>query len=409
MIHSCHASARVGLALAGGGPAGSIYEIGAVRALDEALDGLDFNNLPIYVGVSAGAFITSTLVNGLTTAQLCRAIVKHEPGEHPFVPENFLTPAIGHYARSGARLPRLLVEAIQDVIRHPTDLSLIESLTRLSRALPVGIFDNEPIRSYLHTIFSRPGRSDDFRTLRQKLILVATDLDSGRAVRFGEPPFDHVPISKAVQASTALPGLYPPVEIDGRHYVDGVLLKTMHASVALDEGADLVLCVNPIVPVDTIRSVELGVMKRGRLADRGLPAVLSQTFRTIIHSRIGIGLAAYERKYSDRDVLVFEPGRDDYKMFFSNIFSFAKRKAVVEHAYRSTRLKLWRNRHRLGPLLDRHGIALRTDVLEDPDPDLWASVGLDQKRRRSHLPVTERLDETLRQIEVLLRQNTTGA
>jgi len=408
MIHSCHATSRVGLALAGGGPAGSIYEIGAVRALDEALDGVDFNNIPISIGVSAGAFITSTLVNGLTTAQLCRAIVKPEPGEHPFVPENFLTPAVGHFARSGARLPGLLLELIKDAIRHPTDLSLVETLNRLSRAIPVGLFDNEPIRAYLHTIFSRPGRTDDFRKLRRKLILVATDLDSGRAVRFGEPPFDHVPISTAVQASTALPGLYPPVEIDGRHYVDGVLLKTMHASVALDEGADLVLCVNPIVPVDTIRSVELGVMKRGRLADRGLPAVLSQTFRTVIHSRIGIGLASYERKYADRDVLVFEPGRDDYKMFFSNIFSFANRKAVVEHAYRSTRLKLWRNRHRLGPLLDRHGIALRTDVLEDPDADLWASVGLDQKRQRNLLPVTQRLDETLRQIEVLIGQTTHG-
>jgi len=406
MIHSCHATSRVGLALAGGGPAGSIYEIGAVRALDEALDGVDFNNIPISIGVSAGAFITSTLVNGLTTAQLCRAIVKPEPGEHPFVPENFLTPAVGHFARSGARLPGLLLELIKDAIRHPTDLSLVETLNRLSRAIPVGLFDNEPIRAYLHTIFSRPGRTDDFRKLRRKLILVATDLDSGRAVRFGEPPFDHVPISTAVQASTALPGLYPPVEIDGRHYVDGVLLKTMHASVALDEGADLVLCVNPIVPVDTIRSVELGVMKRGRLADRGLPAVLSQTFRTVIHSRIGIGLASYERKYADRDVLVFEPGRDDYKMFFSNIFSFANRKAVVEHAYRSTRLKLWRNRHRLGPLLDRHGIALRTDVLEDPDADLWASVGLDQTRQRNLLPVTQRLDETLRQIEVLIGQTT---
>jgi len=408
MIHSCHATSRVGLALAGGGPAGSIYEIGAVRALDEALDGVDFNNIPISIGVSAGAFITSTLVNGLTTAQLCRAIVKPEPGEHPFVPENFLTPAVGHFARSGARLPGLLLELIRDAIRRPTDLSLVETLNRLSRAIPVGLFDNEPIRAYLHTIFSRPGRTDDFRKLRRKLILVATDLDSGRAVRFGEPPFDHVPISTAVQASTALPGLYPPVEIDGRHYVDGVLLKTMHASVALDEGADLVLCVNPIVPVDTIRSVELGVMKRGRLADRGLPAVLSQTFRTVIHSRIGIGLASYERKYADRDVLVFEPGRDDYKMFFSNIFSFANRKAVVEHAYRSTRLKLWRNRHRLGPLLDRHGIALRTDVLEDPDADLWASVGLDQKRQRNLLPVTQRLDETLRQIEVLIGQTTHG-
>ena len=171
------------------------------------------------------------------------------------------------------------------MVKHPTDIGLFEPMTRLSRALPVGIFKNEPIRSYLKKIFSMYGRTDDFRKLRRRLVLVATDLDSGRPVRFGEPGLDHVPISLAVQASTALPGLYPPVEIDGRHYVDGVLLKTVHASVALDAGADLVLCVNPIVPVDTVRSVDLGVMRRGRLTDRGLPTVLAQTFRTIIQSR----------------------------------------------------------------------------------------------------------------------------
>jgi predicted acylesterase/phospholipase RssA len=275
---------------------------------------------------------------------------------------------------------------------------------RLSRALPVGIFDNEPIEDYLRKIFTRPGRSNDFRQLAKKLFIVAADLDSGRAIRFGEPGLDHIPISVAVQASTALPGLYPPVEIDGRHYVDGVLHKTVHASVALDEGADLVICVNPIVPVDTIRSVEEGAMRRGKLANRGLPAVLSQTFRTIIHSRMGTGLAAYEQKYADRDVLVFEPRRDDYDMFFSNIFSFGKRKAVAEHAYRSTRHKLWRNRHRIGPLLDRHGIGLRTDVLSTPS-NLWDSVGLyDRRRRRSQLPVTQRLDQALQRLESMVKE-----
>ncbi len=404
MIENCHANGTVGLALAGGGPAGSIYEIGAVRALDEALDGIDFNRIPIYVGVSAGAFISSCLANGLTTAQLCRAIVKPEPGEHPFVPETFLSPAFNHFARSGARIPRLFFNAIRGLITHPIEASVPDSLMSLSRALPVGVFDNRPIAKYLHKIFNRPGRTDDFRLLAHKLFIVATDLDSGRAIRFGEPGLDHIPISKAVQASTALPGLYPPVEIDGRHYVDGVLLKTMHASVALDEGADLVLCVNPIVPVDTIRSVEHGFMRRGKLADRGLPAVLSQTFRTIIHSRMGVGLAAYEERYADSDVLVIEPRRDDYEMFFSNIFSFAKRKAVVEHAYRSTRIKLWRNRQRIGPILDRHGITLRTDVLEDENADLWKSVELHKPRRSSRLPVTQRLDRALKQVEALVEQ-----
>ena len=76
---------RIGLALAGGGPQGAIWEIGALRALEEALEGVDLNQLHAYVGVSAGAFLAANLANDLNTAQMCRAIVKHEPGEHPFV------------------------------------------------------------------------------------------------------------------------------------------------------------------------------------------------------------------------------------------------------------------------------------------------------------------------------------
>ena len=395
---------KIGLALAGGGPEGSIYEIGAVRALDECIEGIDLNDLDIYVGVSAGAFITACLANNLSTAQMCRAIVKQEPGEHPFVPENFMSPAVGRFMRSGLKVPRLLAEAFWDMIAHPIDSSLFEPMTRLSRALPVGLFRNEPIRIYLEKIFSMHGRTDDFRKLRRKLVLVATDLDSGRSVRFGEPGLDHVPISTAVQASTALPGLYPPVLIDGRYYVDGVLLKTVHASVALEEGADLVICVNPIVPVDTFRSVELGVMRRGQLVDRGLPTVLAQTFRTMVHSRMGAGLAAYETRYADRDVLVFEPRRDDYDMFFTNVFSFSNRKTVCEHAYNSTRRKLWRNRTRIEPILARHGLRLRTEDLEDQDRDLWKSVRLHERRPRSRSPVTQRLEKTLEKIETMVAE-----
>lgn len=57
--------ARLGLALAGGGAEGAVYEIGALRALEEAVEGLDLNNLDIYVGVSAGALIAAALANGL--------------------------------------------------------------------------------------------------------------------------------------------------------------------------------------------------------------------------------------------------------------------------------------------------------------------------------------------------------
>ena len=52
-----------------------------------------------------------------------------------------------------------------------------------------------------------------------------------------------------MQASTALPGLYRPVRIDGRDYVDGGVKKTAHINLAIRHGADLVICINPIVPI----------------------------------------------------------------------------------------------------------------------------------------------------------------
>jgi predicted acylesterase/phospholipase RssA len=388
---------KVGLALAGGGPGGAIYEIGALRALDEAVLGVDLNDLEVYVGVSAGAFIAASLVNDLTPSQMVRAIVKHEPGEHPFVPETFVTPDFGELLRRGLSIPRLLRQAVWSWATRPGDDSLLgETLSHLSRALPVGVFDNEPIRAYLENIYTLKGRTDDFRQLDKKLIVVAADLDSGEAVRFGESGFDHVPISRAVQASTAVPGLYSPVEIDGRFYLDGVLLKTLHASVALDAGADLLICINPIVPVDTVRAVEEGVMRRGRLVDRGLPSVLAQTFRTLIHSRMRVGMKAYEGRYKAK-VILLEPKRDDYRMFFTNIFGFADRRTVCEHAYQQTRAELRRRYHEFAPIFESHGLELRREVLFDLDRDLWAGVGLDPGSEGSQL--VSRLDHALRRLD----------
>ncbi|MBL8143159.1 MAG: patatin-like phospholipase family protein [Acidobacteria bacterium] len=374
-------SARVGLALAGGGPEGAIYEIGVLRAIDEALDGIDFNRLPVYVGVSAGAFVAANLANQITTAQNVRAIVKKEPGEHPFVPQTFFMPAVGELLRRGAQTPSFLLDALWDLIRTREATSLYDSAMRLSRVLPLGLFDNDPIREYLQTIYSMKGRSNDFRTLKAKLFIVATELDSGRAVRFGEKGLDRVPISQAIQASSALPGLYPPVVIDGRHYVDGVLIKTVHASVALEHGAGLVICVNPIVPVDTLHAPGDDSPAR-RLTELGLPTVLSQTFRTLIHSRMRVGMAAYAPRYPKQRTVLFEPQPDDYRMFFTNIFSFGSRKELAEYAYNATRRDLLRRYDELAPVFRRHGIVLRRDVLLDRSRNLWTGVGLIGGSRR---------------------------
>ena len=373
---------RIGLALAGGGPEGAVYEIGALYAVSEALPDLDLNRLDVYVGVSAGAFLSANLANGLTPAQMCRAIVKSDPGEHPFVPTTFLTPATRQWLQGGLRTPSLLLDALRAYLTDPADESLLESLTRLGRALPVGFFDNRPIRNYLERIYSMKGRSNDFRALQSKLFVIAADLDSGTAIKFGSEEWDHVPISVAVQASSALPGLYPPVEIDGRHYVDGVLLKTLHASVALEEGANLLLCLNPIVPVDTSKAVTEGIMKRGKLVDRGLPTVLAQTFRTLIHSRLEVGMATYQNRFGGADVVLLEPKRDDYRMFFTNIFSFSSRRSLADHAYQRTRVELRQRFDELSPILEGHGVHLSPEALAASN-GLWDKVDLQEPEARS--------------------------
>jgi len=399
------AECRVGLALAGGGPTGAIYELGALRALEEGVEGLDLNNLCVYVGVSAGAFIASNIANHLTTTQMCRAVLKYQPGRNPFVPETFMTPAMGEWLRRGVSVPRLFVESLWKYARNPRDLTLVESLMHLSRALPVGLFDNAPVAEYMEKILQHPGRTNDFRKLDKKLILVAADLDSGQSVRFGEPGFDDVPISLAVQASTALPGLYPPVEIGGRHYVDGVLLKTMHASVALDAGATLLFCLNPIVPVDTAQAVSEGVMKRGKLVNRGLPTVLSQALRTIIRSRLGAGFNSYESRYPEADVFLFEPPSDDYRMFFTNVFAFSSRVLICDHAYRAMRRQMLERQQTLAPVLEKHGLRLRVEFLGDGDRSVWDSVGWQENR--APRGVLNRLDTLLDRLEEEVLQRTT--
>ena len=365
---------RIGLALGGGGPLGGIYEIGALRALDEALDGLDFNNIDVYVGVNGGSFVAANLANQMTTAQLCRIFVRNGAEVHPFHPEVFYRPAFREIGSRLLAIPGLVSTAVSRFVNNPYDQSLLEAMTILAQAAPAGLFDNEGLHEYLKRAFTMLGRTNDFRQLKRSLYIVAADVESTEAVCFGAPGFDHVPISKAIQASTASPGLYVPVEIDGRYYVDGTLRKGLHASVAFEDGADLVFAVNPQVPIDASAAVRAGSMKPGELTRSGMPNVLSQTFRTMVYSRMQSGIAQYARDYPDKDILLFEPTRDDAKLFFSNVFSFQSRRMVCEHAYQMTRRDLLSRADQLEPKLAKYGIKLRRDRLEDEQRTISTSL-----------------------------------
>src|SRR5512139_1845444 len=101
----------VGLALAGGGPLGGIYEVGALLALADSLDGIDFNDLDVYVGVSSGGFVAAALANGISPAQMYRIFID-DGVDAALRPEIFLRPAFAEFARRAGSLPRLLWRAV---------------------------------------------------------------------------------------------------------------------------------------------------------------------------------------------------------------------------------------------------------------------------------------------------------
>jgi predicted acylesterase/phospholipase RssA len=392
---------RAGLALAGGGPLGAVYEIGALNALADCLRGVDLNGLDVYVGVSSGAFLAAGLANGIRPVELSRMFIESDSAFEPFDPSILLKPALREYAQRALSVPPLVLNSLWRYVSDSDGLSLLGSIQRLGRAIPTGVFDGGAIDHYLRQLFTRAGRTNDFRELPHHLFVVATDLDSGHPVEFGAAGHDAVPISTAVQASAALPGLFPPVEIDGRHYVDGALKKTLHASVALKHGVKLLLCVNPLVPFDS-EHPQHHPAAPGRLVEGGLPAVLSQTFRSIIHSRMQVGFERYGLEYKGADVVLFEPNRHDAEMFFTNIFSYASRRRLAEHAYQKTRQELFRRRHELVPVLRRHGVELDLEAVRDPTRQL---VRRARKRARpsTAIAATHRLADTLDDLERWLK------
>jgi NTE family protein len=384
--------AKIGLALAGGGPLAVVYEIGALAAIAEAVEGLDLNKADIYVGVSAGAVITSALANGVTPHQMCRLFVESDveaaEGALLFRPETLLRPALRELAKRARTVPRLLGSSLLHYARNRK--SLAGSFERMKEALPAGFLSADSLGRYLASVYSQAGRTNDFRKLGRKLVIVATDLDTGKAVRFGEAGWDSTPISTAVQASAAVPGLFPPVEINGHHFVDGALRKTMHSSIALEEGVELLLLVNPIVPYNA--RFKAGA---GKLVNGGLIDVLSQTIRSILHSRLETGLASYQVSHPHVDILLFQPSESDAELFFTAMFSYNNRRHTCEQAYQHTRQALWQQRHNLAPKLARHGMRLRESVLQDKSLSLVS----DQPPRKSLLE----LDAALADLERYLR------
>ena len=169
------------------------------------------------------------------------------------------------------------------------------------------------------------------------------------------------------------------------------------------------ICVNPLVAFDASsapREPDGYPPAEHELTTGGLPTVLSQTFRSLIQSRMRVGMRDYRRRYPKADVLLFEPDRGDASLFFKNVFRYADREQLAEHAYQRTREDLRRQAPRLRSVLERHGVGLRLDVLADRRRTFAHAV---ERRKRRQLPLVGPLHTALDRLERSVAHAGAGA
>ncbi len=182
------------------------------------------------------------------------------------------------------------------------------------------------------------GRSNDFRVIDPELYLTATDLDTTERIVFGEDGWRDVPISKAVECSTALPIVYKPVELKGRQLVDGGIRSTTNVDIAVEAGAKFIVVVNPLVPYvnDFEKTIPTMFGSRvRRVSDMGMPAIGNQTFRLIAHARLHQAVEQWQEKYPGVDILLLEPEATDELMFGTPIMDYGHRLDIARHGFES--------------------------------------------------------------------------
>src|SRR5258705_3211006 len=323
-------NARIALVLAGGAVTGGAYKLGGLKALDDFLVNRKTTDFDIYVGLSAGAFLAAPLAGGVTPPEMLRALDGNSDDFTYLSPLDFYNPnladfvqkpldflldlvtyfpnAIYEFIVQTPALVRSLQEPLAQARKRPTLTNLIECVKPIVDTLgaarefpfplaylPSGLFDNVSIERYLRHNIERRGMTNDFRVLRHlrevALYIVAMNLDTAERVVFGHDEGASLTISEPREGSTALPGFYKPARIKGVDYVDGGVRRTANLDVAIEHGADLVVCYNPFRPYNNPVS---RISRRGEpgapLADHGMLAVLNQVFRSMLHSRLHLAL-----------------------------------------------------------------------------------------------------------------------
>jgi predicted acylesterase/phospholipase RssA len=264
------------------------------------------------------------------------------------------------FLQKAAMLPLRTAELLRNLVRMG-EFSAIDVGVGLAEALPTGLYSGGGIADYVEEVLAASGRVNDFRLLDNELFLTATDLDTCERIVFGEDGWADVPISKAIQCSTALPIVYKPVDLKGRQLIDGGIRSTTNVDIAVERGAKFIIVVNPLVPFvndfeKTIPTV-FGNRVR-RVSDMGLPAIANQTFRLMTYARLHQAVEQWQERYRGVDIILIEPEPNDELMFGTPIMDYSRRLEIGRHGFESVTATLAQDYDRYKEIAERHGIEI---------------------------------------------------
>lgn len=413
--HPLPEPSKTALVLAGGGLTGAVYEIGALRAIDELLINRDVRDFDIVVGTSAGALVGAMLAKGLTPGEMMEMVEGGHPEIGRIQPDHLFALNTREFLKRGVRLPKTVKNAFSHYLRNHSDMNIFDVLWSLLEVFPSGLYDNDALVRFVKQNLEKRDLSDDFENVNSALYVIATDLDTGERVVFGREPWRDAPLSTAIAASSAVPLLYRPVRIGDHELVDGGLRGTASLDLAIEAGAKLIVCINPLVPIDNSNKEGVPLLgPDGRfISDKGFQAVGSQILRIVMESGLDYHVKQLRRRHPDVDIIVIEPRRDDYKMFFYNIMRYSARLTIAQHGFESMTLGLADRYPEFKSILARHGLEItRRFVIEDlatmqqsgNDLEVVRDVLEDKERSPKKSPrakpvVTNTLQRTLRDLE----------
>ena len=174
-----------------------------------------------------------------------------------------------------------------------------------------------------------------------------------------------------MQASVAVPGFYVPPRIHGEEYLDAMVRKTTHMSLAVEKGADLIIIYNPFRPFLNTNRYQLTPTARG-LSELGIGTVLNQAIRTMVQSRLHLGLEKLRMDNNFKgDVILLEPTENDAEFFKLNPLAFWNRHVAARSGFNSVARDLEQNHSEVSRILAAYDLecdlsAIGTD-LESPE------------------------------------------